>query len=80
MEFKAEVQVLKVMKKESKKGKPYNKVILGFPGLFEKCGLFLPEELVPDILEGKRYILRFGIRFNNWQPDVFIKGIEQEVQ
>jgi hypothetical protein len=79
MEFKTEVQVLKVMRKESKAGKPYNKVIIGLPGIFEKASLFLPEVFVPDILEGKRYVLRLGITFRNWKPDVFIKGIEREV-
>lgn len=68
-------EVLKVSKKVSKAGNEYNQVILGVLGKYEKISMYLPDELVPDFVEGKTLIVEFEVNFMNWRPYIRIKGV-----
>ncbi len=75
--IKINCEILKIMRKTSKEGKPYNQVLLGLPG-YEKASFFLPERLVPDCIEGKKFDVEFSLTFKNWKPDLRIIGIAKE--
>lgn len=74
---KLKVKILKISQKISKNNKPYNLITVVDLAGFEKTSFFLPEELIQDDLEGKEVYLEVGLRFKNWKPDLYIKGIAE---
>jgi len=76
--MKIPLTCLKISKKISKAGKEYNIGLFGITvGPFQKkFRFFLPEKLVADILEGKKYEVELYLDSDNFfTPKVEIKAL-----
>lgn len=78
-------KVLKVETKRSKKKegeeKEYVIATVGIPDLFINFDLFIPEQFIPDCLEGRSIQLLPNIKVGSWNKpelDLSIAGFEDE--
>lgn len=63
--LKAHLHLARVEKRKSQKGNDYVQATFAGMGLSYKC--FVPEQLIPDLIENKDYQVEFRVCVDGWK-------------